>query len=132
MLETWKKQGGGHVVLVGSVAGYRGLPFALSYCASKAAIISLAESLAIDLHPMHVKVQICNPGFVKTRMTDKNDFPMPMMISPEKAAAAFARSMESNGFEISFPKIFTVIMKLVSLLPDSVYFYAMRRFAHGK
>lgn len=132
MLETWKKQGGGHLVLVGSVAGYRGLPMALSYCASKAGIISLAESLAIDLDPMNVKVQICNPGFVKTRMTDKNEFPMPMMITPEKAAIAFARGMESNRFEINFPKLFTFLMKLVSLLPDPVYFYAMRRFARGR
>lgn len=132
LLETWKKQGGGHLVLVGSVAGYRGLPMALSYCASKAAIISLAESLAIDLHPLNVKVQICNPGFVKTRMTDKNDFPMPMMISPEEAAFAFARGMESDRFEISFPRFFTFLMKQVTRIPYPVYFYIMRRFSRGR
>ncbi|MFO1243520.1 MAG: SDR family NAD(P)-dependent oxidoreductase [Rickettsiales bacterium] len=132
MLETWKKQGGGHLAMVASVAGYRGLPHALSYCASKAGLICLAESLAMELHPLGVKVQVVNPGFVKTRLTDKNDFPMPMMISAEEAAIAFARGLEKDVFEINFPKRFTFLMKLLSLLPDALYFYVMRRFASGR
>lgn len=126
MQETWKRQGGGHLVLVASVAGYRGLPRALSYCASKAALIALAESLKFELEPLGVKVQLVNPGFVKTRMTEKNTFPMPMMISPEVAAEAFAHGMEGNSFEINFPKRFTTLMKIVRILPNWVYFAGVR------
>lgn len=126
MQETWKQQGGGHMVLVASVAGYRGLPYALSYCASKAGLIALAESLQFELQSLNVKVQLVNPGFVKTRMTDKNEFPMPMMISPEKAAIAFARGMDGNSFEINFPKRFTTLMKIMRILPNWLYFGLMR------
>lgn len=126
MQEIWGEQGGGHLVLVASVAGYRGLPFALSYCASKAGLIALAESLKFELRALNVKVQLVNPGFVKTRMTEKNAFPMPMMISPEQAAIAFARGMERNNFEINFPRRFTTLMKLVRMLPNRIYFAVVR------
>ncbi|MBY0355542.1 MAG: SDR family NAD(P)-dependent oxidoreductase [Rickettsiales bacterium] len=116
----------GHIVLVASVAGYRGLPKAIGYGASKAALLHLAENLYIDLETTGIKVQVVNPGFVKTRLTDKNDFKMPMMISPEQAASAMVAGMKTNRFDIHFPKRFTRVMKLLRLLPYPWYFWLVR------
>ena len=116
----------GHIVLVASVAGYRGLPKAIGYGASKAALLHLAENLYIDLETTGIKVQVVNPGVVKTRLTDKNDFKMPMMISPEQAASAMVAGMKTNRFDIHFPKRFTRVMKLLRLLPYPWYFWLVR------
>jgi len=122
----FEKQGFGQIVLCGSIAGYRGLPMGQPYCASKAAIISYAESLKIELEPNNIDVKLINPGFVRTPLTDKNDFPMPMIIEPDIAAKAIARGLKSRVFEIHFPKKFTYIMKLLHILPPSLYFLVMR------
>ncbi len=112
----------GHIVLVGSVAGYRGLPNSLAYGSSKAGLIHLAESLKIDLKPFNIKVQLVSPGFVETRLTAKNKFKMPMIISAKKAAEYITKGLTSDKFEIHFPKKFTLILKLLKLLPNFIYF----------
>lgn len=122
VLPSWLERGSGHLVLVGSVAGYRGLPKAIGYGASKAAMNHLAENLRADLKGTGIKVQLVCPGFVKTRLTDQNDFRMPCMVTPETAAKCIAKGMESGAFEIHFPKRFTYVLKLLRLLPAGVYF----------
>lgn len=122
-------QGYGQIILCGSVAGYRGLPFGQPYCAAKAAIISYAESLKLDLERKNIDVKVICPGFVKTPLTDKNKFPMPMMISADNAAQDIAKGMQSRAFEIHFPKKFTYIMKLIRILPYGAYFALMRKLA---
>lgn len=117
----------GRIALVGSVAGYRGLPASIGYGASKAAMIHLAENLKADLAKTNIRVQIINPGFVETRLTAKNDFAMPAMISPEKAAAYIMDGLASSRFEIHFPKRFSLILKFLSLLPSPLYFQLLRR-----
>ena len=113
----------GHIAIVSSVAGYRGLPAASGYCASKAALTSLAESLYFDFKRKNVKVSLISPGFIKTPMTDQNTFPMPMIKSPEFAAEQiYIGLIKKNGFEIHFPKILTYMMKFLRILPSSIYF----------
>lgn len=112
----------GHIALVGSIAGYRGLPNALGYGASKAALIHLAENLACDLLDTGIKVQIINPGFVKTRLTDKNNFHMPQLMTPEKASALIVDGLQSDRFEIRFPWLFSTFLKWARLLPARYYF----------
>ncbi len=127
LLPHYKNCRGGQIVLCASVAGYRGLPTGQPYCATKAGLISLGESLKIELAPDNIDVKIICPGFVKTPLTDKNDFPMPMMISADQAARAIAKGMRSRAFEIHFPKRFTLIMKLIRHLPYGLYFWLMRK-----
>lgn len=117
---------GGHIVLVSSVAGYRGLPTSLSYSSTKAALIALAESLKIDLDPHNVKMQVVCPGFVKTPLTDKNTFRMPFLMDVDEAARCFAEAMDRDEFEITFPKQFTTLVKLGSLLPYPLYFNSVK------
>lgn len=115
----------GHIAMVGSVAGYRGLPGAIGYGASKAALIHLAENLKCDLRQYGIKVQILNPGFVATRLTAKNDFKMPGMIDADTAARAVVAGLASNRFEVRFPFVFTTVMKMLSYLPSWLYFRAV-------
>jgi short-subunit dehydrogenase len=116
----------GQISIISSVAGYRGLPAAGAYCASKAALISFAESLYFDLKRKGVKVKVISPGFIKTPMTDENDFPMPMMKSPKYAAEKiYTGLVKKNNFEIHFPKSFTFIMKIIQILPNWLYFGAI-------
>ncbi len=111
-----KSQPYGQIALCGSVAGYIGLPGGQPYSATKAGIINLAESLRSEL-PSTIDVKIINPGFVKTDLTAKNDFDMPMIINPEKAATFIADGLLNEGFEIHFPKKFTLFLKLIQFLP---------------
>ena len=112
----------GHISIVASVAGYRGLPAASGYCASKSALISLAESLYFDFKRHNVRVSVINPGFIKTPMTDKNKFPMPMIKSSEFAAEEiFIGLTKKNAFEIHFPLVFTMLMKLLKIMPNWLY-----------
>ena len=118
---------GGHLSLMASVAGYRGLPKALAYGPTKAALINLAEVLYADLAPLGVGVSVINPGFVQTPLTALNDFRMPALQTPQQAAEAVLRGWASGAFEIHFPKRFTVAMKLLRLRPDGLFFRLMRR-----
>ena len=126
-LPIFEKQGHGQIVLCASVAGYRGLPYGQPYCATKAAMINYAESLKIELEPQNIDVKIINPGFVRTPLTDKNDFPMPMMIEADAAAKAIVRDLRSKRFEIHFPKRFTWMMKILYFLPAPLYFFVARK-----
>ena len=122
--EYFKGRKSGHISIVSSVAGYRGLPAASGYCASKAALTSLAESLYFNFKRHDVRVSVISPGFIKTPMTDKNKFPMPMIKSPEYAAEKiFIGLTKKNMFEIHFPKAFTIMMKLLKIMPNWLYFF---------
>lgn len=120
-------QGSGAIGIVSSVAGYRGLPKALIYGASKAALINFAEALYLDVHPRGLGVYLINPGFVKTPLTDRNEFRMPALISAEDAAAAIIKGLRAGRFEIHFPRRFTGAMKLMRLLPYRWYFALVRQ-----
>ena len=121
------RQQGGAIAIVGSVAGYRGLPRALAYGPSKAALINFAETLYLDLAPEGVSVFIINPGFVATPLTAQNDFDMPALISAEDAARRIVRGFAGGAFEIHFPQRFTRVMKLLRWLPDRLYFSLVSR-----
>ena len=121
--DYYKEKRSGQISIVSSVAGYRGLPAAGAYCASKSALSSFAESLYFDLKRNNVRVSLISPGFIKTPMTDQNDFPMPMIKSPEFAAEQMFKGLtKSKGFEIHFPKSFTSIMKVLKIMPNGLYF----------
>jgi short-subunit dehydrogenase len=117
----------GHIVLVGSIAGYRGLPNAMGYGASKAAVNHLAENLRCDLACYGIHVQLVCPGFVRTRLTDKNTFTMPGILTPEKAAEHIVNGMKSPRFEIAFPALFAFAFKLLKILPAPLYFFLVGR-----
>ena len=114
---------GGQISIISSVAGYRGLPAAGAYCASKSALTSFTESLRFEMMRKNVRVSLVSPGFIKTPMTDQNDFPMPMIKSPEFAAEQIHIGLtKKTGFEIHFPKAFTYFLKFLRILPNSIYF----------
>ena len=119
--------GRGHIALVGSVAGYRGLPMSLAYGPTKAALNNLAENLYLDLHPQGLGVSIINPGFVDTPLTAQNRFNMPALISPEEAAQHMLQGWARGHFEMNFPRRFTRWMRLLRCLPDRWYFASVRR-----
>jgi short-subunit dehydrogenase len=121
--EYFSEKKNGQISIISSVAGYRGLPAAGAYCASKAALTSYAESLNFDMRMKNVRVSLISPGFIKTPMTDQNDFPMPMIKSPEFAANEIFKGLtEKKSFEIHFPKAFTYFLKFLQILPSSIYF----------
>ena len=117
----------GLIALCASVAGYRGLPNGQPYSATKAGLINFAETLRAEEAPHGVDVRLICPGFVRTRMTAKNDFEMPMIIEPEEAARAIADGLQGTAFEIRFPKIFAAFMQFLRLLPDMLYFMLVKR-----
>lgn len=117
----------GHLGLISSVAGFRGLPQSLAYGPTKAALINLAETLYLDLQPHGLGVSLINPGFVETPLTAHNEFHMPALISPAEAAQAIVEGWAQGAFEIHFPKRFTRMMKLLRLLPYRLYFALVRR-----
>jgi short-subunit dehydrogenase len=117
----------GHIALVGSIAGYRGLPGAMGYSLSKAALITLAECLRCDLGKYGIGIQIINPGFVKTRLTDKNDFQMINIITPQLAARRIVRDLGRAKFEIRFPWVLTTLFKFFRQLPYGWYFKIMSK-----
>ena len=121
--DYYKDKKSGQISIVSSVAGYRGLPAAGGYCASKSALSSFAESLYFDFKRENVRVSLVSPGFIKTPMTDQNDFPMPMIKSPEFAAEQMFKGLtKSKSFEIHFPKTFTSLMKVLRVIPNGLYF----------
>ena len=111
----------GHIVLTGSLSGFRGLPGAIGYAASKAGLYSLAESLDGDLKDTSVDVQLVNPGFIRTRLTDKNDFTMPFIMDPEPAAQIFFDHMQRGGFARHFPTLFSLVFRLSAFMPHALY-----------
>ncbi len=121
VLKSFLEKKSGQIALCASVAGYRGLPNSQPYGASKAGLINYAESLRAEYGKI-IDIKMINPGFVETRLTDKNDFKMPMKITSEKAAIYIADGLETKSFDIHFPKRFTFFVKLLSLLPNWLYF----------
>lgn len=112
----------GHVVITSSLTGFRGLPGSIGYTASKAATMSLAECMYGDLRKTGVQVQVANPGFIKTQLTAKNDFTMPFIMEPEEAAQIMFDHMQTDGFKISFPRVFSWIFRGSQFLPDWLYY----------
>ena len=124
----FKEKKSGHISIVSSVAGYRGLPAGGAYCASKAALTNYAESLYFDMKRFNVRVSVVSPGFIKTPMTDQNDFPMPMIKSAEFAADKIFKGLtQSKAFEIHFPKKFTFIMKILKIMPNWLYLKLIKK-----
>ena len=117
----------GRIAVVSSVAGYQGLPNASAYGASKAALINMCEALQPELAEVEVKLQLVNPGFVRTPLTDLNQFSMPFLMEVEAAAARIIKGLEGNSFEISFPRRFTWLLKTLKLLPYAVYLRLTRK-----
>lgn len=130
LLQRMSRRGKGHIVIVASVAGYRGLPKAAAYGATKAALINMAESLHPSAAAAGVAIQVVNPGFVETPMTAANRFPMPFLTNADDAAAVIRRGVEHPGrFEIAFPWPFVIMLKLARLLPARLYLAITRRMA---
>jgi len=117
----------GHVVLTGSLSGFRGLPGSIGYSASKAGVMALAECMQADLRRTGVQVQVANPGFIKTRLTEKNDFSMPFLMTPEQAAAAMFDHMQTDAFKVSFPWLFSLLFRGGQLVPDWLWYRLMGR-----
>jgi len=117
----------GRIFVVASVAGYRGLPQSAAYGASKAALINMAEAFHTELRPHGVHFGVINPGFVETPLTDRNTFPMPFLMPVDKAARRLVEGVLGRRFEVSFPFVFTTLMKLVRCLPYALYFPLVRR-----
>ena len=123
------ERGCGHVVLTGSLSGFRGLPGATGYAASKAGVMALAESMYADLRGSGIEVQLANPGFIRTRLTEKNDFRMPFIMSPEEAAGEMFDHMSHGGFKKSFPFLFSLLFRGSLFLPDWAYYRLFRNSA---
>ncbi len=117
----------GHIVIVASVAGYRGLPQAAAYGPTKAALMNFAETLKIDLEPFGIDVSIVNPGFVDTPMTRQNRFAMPGMISADQAARSMLAGIRRRKFAILFPWLFANTVRLANLVPNPLFFWGIRR-----
>ncbi|SLN28127.1 putative oxidoreductase [Roseovarius litorisediminis] len=118
VVPQFMRAGRGDITLVGSLAGYRGLPASIGYGASKSALISLAETMRHDLKGSDVVVRIVNPGFIKTRLTAKNDFKMPMLMSPRDAAKRVFKAMCSTRFRTDFPAPFSFAIRALDFIPD--------------
>ena len=117
-----RTQGVGKIAVVASVAGYKGLPNAAAYCASKAGLIAMCESLKPELQSDGVDICVINPGFVRTPLTDKNEFPMPFLMELDAAVDSIVTGLKGRAFEIAFPTRFVLILKFLRLLPDALYF----------
>ena len=112
----------GHVVITSSLTAFRGLPRSIGYTASKAATLSLAECMHADLRKTGVQVQVVNPGFIRTQLTDKNDFRMPFLMEPEEAARTVFEHMGGDSFKRNFPWTFSLLFRGSKFLPDSLYY----------
>ena len=132
MLPHFLKRQAGHISIVSSVAGYRGLPKSLAYGPTKAALINLAETLYVDLKAHEISVSVINPGFVKTPATAQNDFPMPGLVTAAEAATAILAGWRKGAFEIDFPKRFTLWMKTLRILPYAAYFAIASRLVKSE
>ena len=115
-----------HIAIISSIAGYFGMPNSMFYGASKAGLTNLVESLKYELLEYNVKVQLINPGFVKTRLTDQNKFTMPFIISVDKSAEIIIQKLKSRNFEIAFPNSFKFFMRVLRFLPHSIRFFIVK------
>jgi NADP-dependent 3-hydroxy acid dehydrogenase YdfG len=123
ILPFMKKKKDSQIIIMSSVAGYRGLPYASAYCSSKSAIITFVESIFNQCKNIGIKVRLVNPGFIKTPLTDKNKFKMPFIISADIAAEMmYKKFLYSNSFEINLPWLFCLFMKTLRILPYKLYF----------
>lgn len=127
VMPLMRDSGGGQILLNASAAAYRGLPRAAPYSAPKAAVVHMAESLRPELAAWNIDLRIINPGFVHSRLTAKNPFPMPFILSPEQAAQRIFRQLGKRGFDINFPRRLTWFLKLLRCLPYRAYFALIRR-----
>jgi NAD(P)-dependent dehydrogenase (short-subunit alcohol dehydrogenase family) len=127
LVERMKKRGRGQIALTGSITSYGGLPMASAYGASKAALNSMAQSLKFDLDRMNIRIQVCNPGFVESELTKKNDFAMPGLMKTLDAAKRYADGMERGGFEIRFPRRLAWPLRIVGMLPSPLFFWIIAR-----
>ena len=131
LLPILQKRGRGQVAVVASVAGYGGLPGAAAYCASKSALITLCASMKFTLDRDGVLTQVVCPGFVKTPLTDKNDFPMPFLMQADEAARRICDGLQTKRFEIAFPRRMVWLLKALNKLPYSWYFWLVSRGTGG-
>ncbi len=127
VLKAMIAQGTGHLAITASVAGYRGLPDAAVYSATKAGLIAMCEALAMDLVDLGVRISVINPGFVETEATSVNTFDMPFLMQPEDAARRIVEGLKKPGFEIAFPRRFAFILRAIGLLPNRAYIWAVRK-----
>ncbi|MDX1710496.1 MAG: SDR family NAD(P)-dependent oxidoreductase [Rhodovibrionaceae bacterium] len=127
LIAKMKERRRGRIAIVASLSGYTGLPTASAYGATKAALINMAEALKVELEPSGIQVQVVNPGFVETPLTDKNRFEMPFLMPVDAAAEAFANGLEARRFEIVFPRRFAYILKVLRCLPYALRFMVTRR-----
>jgi short-subunit dehydrogenase len=125
-------RGQGHIAGVASAAGFRAVPTAAAYGASKAAVIHLLDSIRFELEPKGITVTVVNPGFVKTPLTDRNRFPMPFLMPVDRAAEALVKGLEARRREVHFPKIFTWTLKFLRILPYPVYQWIVWRATKGR
>jgi short-subunit dehydrogenase len=121
----------GRIAVVASVAGYRGLPTSAAYGMTKAGLINMTEALKPELDGYGVRLQVVNPGFVRTPLTDKNPFPMPFLMEVEDAAEALYRGLGSKRFEIVFPRRLAYLLKVLRCLPAPLAFAVTRRLVPG-
>ena len=122
LVARMKQRGGGQIAITGSVTSYGGLPMASAYGASKAALNSMAQSLKFDLDRMNIRIQVCNPGFVESELTKKNDFAMPGLMKTIDAAKRYADGLEKGSFEIRYPRRLAWPLRIVSMLPSLLFF----------
>ena len=132
LLPSMIKRKRGHIAVMASVAGYRGLPNSLAYSPTKAALINLVEILRTELTPLGITVSVINPGFVDTDATRINKFRMPKMVSVEYAAEKILRDLKKLKYEVAFPFGFTFFVKFLRILPHSLYFFIIRRLIWKK
>jgi short-subunit dehydrogenase len=127
VLPSMLRRGSGHIAVMGSLAGYRGLPKAAAYGATKAALINMCEALYPECRKAGITISVINPGFVKTPLTDLNEFSMPFLIEADEAAKRIVRGLERGAFDIAFPSRFAWIMKCFRILPDRLFFALTKR-----
>lgn len=121
------ERGDGHIAITASVAGYRGLPRAAAYSATKAALIAMAEALAFDLIDLNVRISVINPGFVTSEATAQNKHRMPFLMETDEAAKRIVEGLKQPGFEIAFPRRFAFLLRAIGALPNQWYFAVMRK-----
>ena len=126
VIDQMRIQGGGHIAAIASVAGYFGLPRSSAYSSTKAGLINLLETMRTELSADDIKVRMIAPGFVKSELTDKNDFPMPFLMETEEAGERIASALVgSDRFEIAFPHRMVWLMKTIRFLPYPIFFALM-------